>query len=244
MEQKIWKVYKHTSPNNKIYIGITSQKNVNSRWKRGKGYIHNIHFTNAINKYGWNNFKHEIIAKNLTEKEAKKLEVELIAKFNSMNPKYGYNMTAGGDGTVGLHLYGEKNPFYGKHHTEETKQKMSENHYDYYGENNPFYGKHHSEESKRKMSEAAKGKYAGENNPNYGKKLSQERKEQIRQQKSVSVCQFDKDMNFIKQFSSTKEAEEETGINHSLICRVCRGKLKSIHGYIWKYTKDLENEVA
>ena len=37
------------------------------------------------------------------------------------------------------------------------------------GENNPMYGKHHTEESKKKISENRKGKYCGENHPNYGK---------------------------------------------------------------------------
>ncbi len=43
----------------------------------------------------------------------------------------------------------------GKHHSEETKKKISEAKK---GENHPFYGKHFSEETKRKMSEAQKGK--------------------------------------------------------------------------------------
>lgn len=34
------------------------------------------------------------------------------------------------------------------------------------GENNGFYGKHHTEETRQKMSEAKKGKYVGENSPN------------------------------------------------------------------------------
>lgn len=41
---------------------------------------------------------------------------------------------------------GEKHPFYGKHHSEETRKKMSE------ANKNP------SEETRKKMSEARKGK--------------------------------------------------------------------------------------
>ena len=62
---------------------------------------------------------------------------------------------------------GESNPFYGKHHSEETKQKISESkqgkNYGRCGENAPMYGKHHSEETKQKLSEATKGN----NNPNW-----------------------------------------------------------------------------
>lgn len=43
-----------------------------------------------------------------------------------------------------------------KQHTEETKQKMRENHADYRGEKHPLYRKHHSEETRRKMREKAK----------------------------------------------------------------------------------------
>lgn len=56
------------------------------------------------------------------------------------------------------HNTGENNHFYGKHHTEETKQKMSEAHE---GIKNPMYGKHHTAETKRKISEANKGKELG-----------------------------------------------------------------------------------
>lgn len=53
----------------------------------------------------------------------------------------------------GTHRYGEDNPFYGKHHTEESKKKMSESTVgSYAGENNPMYGKHHTEETRDKMS--------------------------------------------------------------------------------------------
>ena len=57
-----YKVYKHTFPNGKIYIGITSKKNVKRRWGNGgSGYKDQTYMRNAINKYGWENVKHEIL---------------------------------------------------------------------------------------------------------------------------------------------------------------------------------------
>ena len=54
---------------------------------------------------------------------------------------------------------GEGNPFYGHHHSEETKQRISENRKGKCsGENHPFYGKKHTEEELRKMSENRRGK--------------------------------------------------------------------------------------
>ena len=69
------------------------------------------------------------------------------------------------NGMYGDHCFaGENHPFYGKHHTEEAKQKISAR---MKGENNPFYGKHHTEEWRQKMYERMKG----ENHPNFGKRF-------------------------------------------------------------------------
>ena len=77
-----------------------------------------------------------------------------------------------------LHMKGKQgywkdktNPMYGKHHSEETKKKLSEA---AKGRQGPNKGKHLSEETKKKLSEAHKGKQAGENNPMYGKHHSAE----------------------------------------------------------------------
>lgn len=53
-----------------MYVGITSKEDVKRRWLRGTGYKCNIHFTNAINKYGWDNIEHEILLDGLTKEEA------------------------------------------------------------------------------------------------------------------------------------------------------------------------------
>jgi len=73
---------------------------------------------------------------------------------------------------------GENNPMYGKHHSEESKQKNSEhNKGKQAGEKNPMYGVHMcgeqsprwhaeiSQEQRIKQSNAMKGKYVGEDNP-------------------------------------------------------------------------------
>jgi hypothetical protein len=89
-------VYVHINKTNgKRYYGITSQK-PEARWHNGKGYVGN-HFVNAINKYGWDGFDHIIIARGLTEEEAKWLEIEMIAAHNTTNPEFGYNLSPGGD---------------------------------------------------------------------------------------------------------------------------------------------------
>ncbi len=104
-------VYKHTSPSGKTYIGIT-KRTPERRWK--SGYSNNEYFQRAIKKYGWNNFKHEILFTDLTENEAKQKEIELIAKHKSADRKFGYNISPGGEAHNGCK------------HSEEFKQKLSQ----------------------------------------------------------------------------------------------------------------------
>lgn len=108
-------VYKHTNKNNgKVYIGMTCQ-NAEDRWKNGHGY-HNQHFNNAIEKYGWANFSHEVIAENLSKEDACELERILIKAYDATDPSKGYNQSLGGDG----------GGMYKKHHSEETKKRISQ----------------------------------------------------------------------------------------------------------------------
>ena len=63
-------VYKRTNKiNNKVYIGKTL-KTLDERWANGKGYRGSIKFYSAIEKYGPENFTHEILKDNLTKEEA------------------------------------------------------------------------------------------------------------------------------------------------------------------------------
>ena len=163
MENKNYCVYMHISPSNKKYIGITCQR-PKHRWNNGNGYKKQPYFYNAIKKYGWNNFKHIIIDKNLSQKDAYNKEIKLIEQYKTNNDKYGYNLSLGGDlGSKGIvmsqeqkrkigdALRGEKNYMYGKHHTKEMKRKLSEAH------KGKKYGPM-SEERRKKISEALKGK--------------------------------------------------------------------------------------
>jgi hypothetical protein len=75
---------------------------------------------------------------------------------------------------------GESNPFYGKKHTDESKEKISKHNKKYYKtHDNPFKGKRHSVESKKKIGEKSRARCGGSGNPFYGKKHKQETIEQI-----------------------------------------------------------------
>ena len=120
-------------------------------------------------------------------------------------------------------LTGEGNGFYGKHHTEETKQKMRANHAHLKGENHPMFNYHHSEETKQRWSEKRKGKNLCADNPN-----------------ARAVVQYDKNMTFIKIFLSIKEAAQSVGVQPQTVMNCCKGRLHTAGGYIWKYKDEVE----
>lgn len=140
-----YKVYVHITPVGKLYIGITSQENVKYRWDSGGyGYRHQPLFWKAIQKYGWDNIQHIVLLEELSKEVACECEKYLIAKYNAQNPHFGYNCTAGGEGTSGYVC------------TEEHRRAISER----------LKGRQHSEEAKLKMSLAAKGRVMSEEQKN------------------------------------------------------------------------------
>lgn len=108
---RLFTIYRHVSPIGRVYVGITSQ-DVETRWRHGDNYRNSTYFKRAIRKYGWKNFKHEILFTNVEEERAKKLEIELIRHYKGLD--ISYNLTNGGDGTNGYH------------HTNEYKQFKSQ----------------------------------------------------------------------------------------------------------------------
>jgi hypothetical protein len=76
----------------------------------------------------------------------------------------------------GVSRSGENNPRYGKHLSNETKEKISnENKGKRVGKPSGMKGKKHSEETKEEMSKNR----SGEKNPNFGKKVSQQTKNKV-----------------------------------------------------------------
>lgn len=136
-----------------LYVGFTS-RSIEERWKqhvylsnKSESFLHR-----AIKKYGIDNFKIEVIAKSSNIEYCRDvLEPYYIKQYNSYAPN-GYNMTLGGEGTLGYSFL----------HSDQTREKIRNSH----------LGKIHTEETKEKMRKAKLGKK---------RIFSEEHKEKIRQ---------------------------------------------------------------
>ena len=244
-------VYKHTSPSNKIYIGIT-QQNPEKRWQCGAGYSGNIHFINAIKKYGWKNFTHEILFSGLTEEEAKAKEIELIAYYDSTDVNKGYNISPGGSVITEEMKRKTKETRKQRGITERESKRMIA-----LWEDPEFRertlsnmrGKHRTEEQKEhyRASSARKGKPLPEETK---EKLRQIRKLQVGEKSSraKAVCKINPvDGSIVKVYPTARQAAVEMGNKSiSAISNMCRGENGSkrfMHGYYWCYEKDYDSFV-
>lgn len=120
MGEKRYIVYKHTSPSGKSYIGLTSRLLEERSGHQGIQYKKQAYFYNAITKYGWDNFSHEILQSDLSREEATKLEQFYIDLYHSNDPRYGYNLTNGGE--VNYELSAEVK----RHIAEKTKKQWQQ----------------------------------------------------------------------------------------------------------------------
>ncbi len=159
-----------------------------------------INIKAAIQKYGKENFKKEIlyIAKN--EEEMNEKEKYYIKIYNAVENPMFYNIAEGGEGgyvtkgytkeqrlnvnkKISEALSGENHPNYGKKLTDEHKQKISEALKEYWtddkrkersekysGKDNPMYGKHHTKESRIKR--IANTDFSSYRNEEYRNKMS------------------------------------------------------------------------
>lgn len=121
--------------NGRKYIGQHKSEQFTENYK-GSGKI----LRQAFDKYGWSNFRVELLEECDSKEDLDRSEVKWISDMNAVYSDEYYNIAFGGSSRHGpisedqkkaLSEFGKtrtgcKNPFYGKHHTEETINKIKE----------------------------------------------------------------------------------------------------------------------
>lgn len=223
MEEK-YILYLHINKtNDKIYVGITKFTNPERRWCKGKGYKHSVRFKHAIEKYGWDNFDHIVLRKDISKELAITLEKQLITYYKSQNKSY--NIGNGGEGSDSF--------------SEETREKLRQ----YI----PWIkGKKQSPEAlvlmalreKRPCKEETKQKIRDTHalyHRGKGRYVPRTTIQALIQANSKPVYQMDKNENIIQEFKSSSDAERFLGVKGNHVGCCCLGKRQSAYGYKWKY---------
>lgn len=210
-------VYKHTNKiNGKCYIGQTC--NIVKRWK-SYSYKYCTKFYDAIKKYGWDNFTHEVL-KVCAKDDVDFYEAYYIKFYNSI--ENGYNLESGGQtnkthSKETIEKITQKN--IGRKCKEETKEKISKS----------LIGKPLSQERRKNMSIAHKGKKL---KPFTEKHLLNMKQSAMKRAKNV-IC-----LNNGEIYNSIEEAGKRYNLYPESISRVCKGKQKTAGGYKWEFIND------
>lgn len=223
--------------NNKTYIGKTwvsleKRKRIHiSLANKNKGF----YFQKALRKYGINNFIWSVLDHASTEKELSDLEKLYIDMFGSSFKGRGYNLTLGGEGTVPNEETRQKlsKLHKGKKLSEDQINFLKSR----CGEKASWFGRNHTKETKNKISEKLKGKPKTESHKNNmykipigtipwnkGLALSEKTKDllRVRNKFNKSVINIDTGETFI----SISEASRISNIPRQSINACCLNQIK------------------
>lgn len=222
MNKNTYTVYCHTNKiNGKKYIGITSQK-PEKRWGTNGRNYKGQKFHNAIEKYGWDNFEHELLFNNLTEQSAKDKEIELIRTYNTQ--RNGYNISSGGDDIYDNSIPLSQYDLDGNFIKEWESASQIERELGY---------------SKSSILRCVNG----ESKQSYGHIWIKKGDDLIignhlYKEYMNEIDMYEKEGTFIKTFISPPIASQETGISLSHIRECYNGNLLSAGGYVWRLHGD------
>lgn len=188
--------------NGKFYYGIHSTDRINDGYFGGGTYLRK-----SVRKYGKENFKKEIIADYATRREASDHE-KLIVTMDLVENKMCYNLRTGGE-----------NEFTA---SDEVRYRMSLSRS---GEKNYFYGKHHSAESKKLLSESGKRRFLTETH--WSKGQTKETNDSIRQtSEKVSGANHWTTRQSVSEETKKKMSDSLKGEKHYLFGKVRTDEVK------------------
>lgn len=226
-------IYKYTSPSGGVYIGQTCKKLKYRACSEGQGYLQRDKETgeflqpgiaNAIIKYGWDNFKKEILFSDLTSEEADIKEKELISFYKKGGKCY--NIADGGKGVPGAREHKIKQfSLNGNLLREFNSLKEAEEYL-----------------NKPRASANISACCVGKKHRAYGYiwRYSDDPKNleinPLAPYRSP-INQYTKNGDYINTYPTIAEAARQTGIRDTCIGNNLRGWSKSAGGFVWKFVE-------
>lgn len=234
-------IYKITNLiNNKIYIGQTIRSFVDriNDYKNGLG---NNYLNNSFNKYGFNNFKFEIIDTASSINELNLKEINYILQYNSTNKNIGYNLELGGRNSSPSPETLEK---MSKSHTgiKQTDHWIKKRIHEKGSDNAKKYGRKKTDEDKKRLSEISPKYWLGkERDEETRRKISETKKRNGVSQKTLdaqakTVYVINVENGEYKSYHSTSQASQNEGISGATVSRYCNAN-KIKNGFKWTYVK-------
>jgi group I intron endonuclease len=220
--------------NEKIYIGYTTQtlkKRIAGHYCGAKNNnVANNYFKNALLKYSKDTFEWFILWESDDLQILLEKEKYFVSLLKSNVKSIGYNLTSAGDSGV---------------YNDEVRKKISDKAIErnLKGSRNPFYGKNHSQETKDEWSKVRKGICY---NPGYKhsdevkKRLSEIRIQLCKDEEHIlkmQNCQVSKRIICVEtgiEYKSIKEASRQTGIKSGSISANVNGRTKTCNGFLFK----------
>jgi len=214
-------IYRFTNlVNGKIYIGQTVDFYQRMKLHRSRAkslsYEYTNHLYNAIRKWGWENFKIEIVDLAYDWEKLNELEIKWMKDHNSLDRNHGYNMLDdGGIGSMSPEI------------RERARASVLEG-YKSGRLKGPWLGKKRDPETIEKMRQARLGRPSW----NKGKSISEEQKEKLRNTKK-----FWRPVKCIEtgiEYSSIKNAAKAINGNRYGFSKALRANL-TYKGFHWDY---------
>lgn len=223
-------IYKYTSPSGKIYIGQTVNEKRRKSQHKYDSAKSNTYFGRAIQKYGWDSFKYEVIIKfkptvyiEKLSRVLNKLETRYIKLYQSNNSEIGYNLTEGGDGFIGLIF------------TDEHKQNLS------------IAAKARKEiemQDEEMRAKIMKNLAMGQNGSYPASEETKKKMSKAQDYKKKKVCKYNLHRELIGEFNSIADAARSIDSTNTFktinnrISECCSGKRTTTYEHMWMFSED------
>ena len=223
--------------NGKRYLGQHASKKFDPDYL-GSGKL----LEKAIKKYRTHSFSIQIVDWAYSKYELDQKEIQWIDLLSCVQDDNWYNLLYGGQGVKS----GKFNPFYGKHCSEEHKQRIRENMHPKSGKDHHMFGNHEKYAGKNNPMYGRRGRLA----PMYGKSPSEKTRQKMRNAHADvsanknpqprALVQVSYKCQLINKVDQRGAVRVQFGFDEEAIRKCCKHKKPSYKGFQWLYAEEYD----